>query len=303
MKSKIFLSVLFIALWCNTNAQTVKDTIASSNIYPSFTGTFSAGESWEIHKAAYLKQLKSQNLSQAEIDQRMKAYDQKKEEFIERSLQLRKKAEELRANAEVQRKQAEVQRQAAEEMRRAANKERKNAEVLRKQAEQHRKQIMAEQRNARELQLMAEKQRIKAEGMRKQAELLRKKAEKIRKSMEVVATDNISITEASIDKPIYFKLAADSRIHINLSGSLKAGKAEMELIDPDGKTEANLIIDYAESEKSSDELTIVSSKGGSISKTIDLAQKGKWQLKISTYNASGDLRYSIVRYKEDYKDE
>jgi len=125
-------------------SQVAKDTLSVDYIYApnSFNHSFSAEESWEIHKAAYIKQLKSKGLTDDEIKKRMVTYEKDKEEFIAQVKEQhrlaaiqRKKADDLRKLADIERKKADEQRKLADIQRAKADKQRKKAQEWRKKAE------------------------------------------------------------------------------------------------------------------------------------------------------------------------
>mgnify|MGYP006201181891 CR=1 FL=1 len=76
-------TVLLLILLASSNfvfGQVTQDTPGPKYIYaPNYANnSFSAEESWEIHKAAYIKQLKSKGLTDEQIKKSMASYEKDK---------------------------------------------------------------------------------------------------------------------------------------------------------------------------------------------------------------------------------
>ena len=65
-------------------SQEAQDSLGVNYIYAPnhFSNSFSAEESWEIHKAAYIKQLKAKGQTEDEIKSSMVTYEKDKAAFI-----------------------------------------------------------------------------------------------------------------------------------------------------------------------------------------------------------------------------
>lgn len=194
-------SVIFIFLLCISNGFLFsQETNDSLHIYyPKFYSSFSAEESWEIHKEAYIKQLRAKGLTNKEIEKKITSYEKQKEEFISQlneQIKLaaiqRKKADEQRKLAEIQRVKAEEQRNIAEIQRAKANEQRREAEFQRLKAERQRKQAEIQRqradeqrKQANELRKISDEDRIKYNIQREKAEIQRAIAEEQRGLAEI----------------------------------------------------------------------------------------------------------------------
>ena len=324
MKKNVFVG-LFLILGCSfLFAQTRTDTTKSDEVYPQFYDSFSAEESWEIHREAYIKQLKSKNLSDKAIKKELKIYDDKKADFIKRVIKLRKEAAEKRLMVEKQREKAEAlrakaeeQRAVADELRKDAERQRKRAEIIRSRMEKRVEQASLQREEAVKQREFASIQRQKAVKlrqaamvqrkeamlMRRDAEVIRRKAEKLRNSVEVLFSDNVEIkaSQTSIER-IPLQIKGDSGISISIFGSIKSGIAKMELFDPNGKKEGELTLEH-KSDKNLKENTVVINTSGSFTKTIDNPKNGTWIIKITPNSAKATINYRITRFKPMSSDE
>ena len=147
--NSILLFILLASSHCMFS-QVAQDSLNVDHIYAPnhFNDSISAEESWEIHKAAYIKQLQSKGLTDAEIKKSMVTYEKEKEEFIaqvkeqhrlaaiqrEKAAELRAKAAIIRVKADEQRKLAAIQREKADELRKLADIQRVNADAQREKS-------------------------------------------------------------------------------------------------------------------------------------------------------------------------
>ncbi len=277
-------------------SQGTKDSLGGSYIYPQFHDSFSAEESWQIHKEAYVKQLKAEGLSDDEIEQMIATYEKKKEKFIAKAAMQRKQAEVQREKAEEQRARAEVLRQKADE-------QRKQAEIIRKQAEESRSMHAVEREKADKLRKEAEVQRKKAEVARQHADEARKKAEALRNSFENMLTEKITISkQSSTIDPITFKIDRATTLHFSINGSISSGLTFIEIFNPSGKKEGELSLEHKnKSAMEDDELLKFTS--GALHKTISDTAVGNWSIKVSAQNAEGTVHLSVARYVKPALDE
>ncbi|NLR91397.1 hypothetical protein [Flammeovirga agarivorans] len=136
MEKSIFL--FFILLLTNTFVfcQEDKDSLADNYIYPpnsynNFDG-LTPKESWDIHKAAYIKQLKAKGVTGKEYKKSLNEYEKQKADFLTR-------VEEQNRIAEVQRKKNEEQRAKNKIQREKNEKQRTKNEIQREKNEEIRK--------------------------------------------------------------------------------------------------------------------------------------------------------------------
>lgn len=196
-KSLILLFILFASnsfLFC----QVKKDSLGGNYIHLQFFDSFSPEEGWEIHKQAYLKQLKAEGLTANEIEKKITIYEKQKEQFIAQVYEQRrladiqiKKADEQRKLADIQRAKADEQRKEADAQRKKADEQRMQADMLRKKADEQRAQAAEQRKQADILRKQADQngaersiQREEAEKLRKQADIQREKAEEQRKQAD-----------------------------------------------------------------------------------------------------------------------
>ncbi|WP_156101247.1 hypothetical protein [Salegentibacter sp. Hel_I_6] len=280
--------------------------------------SFSAEESWEIHKAAYIKQLKSRGLPDNEIKKSMVTYEKNKEEFIARVKEQyrlaaiqRKKAFEQRALMQIERekaaehrKLAAVQRQKAEELRRLANLERKKAE-------EQRGKDTGQREKANELRKQAEIERAKAEEQRKLAEIQREKAraqrmkvQEWRDSAETILLKNITLSSHSDNnKPIAFKVTSKGSLKIGIRAHISLGNTLIEIYNPQGSKEGELSLKFNSKSGSDDDRDEVEFTSGALDKTISDTELGEWQIKISSQRSEGTVAMSVLQYIKPTIDE
>lgn len=310
MKKSAFL--LFFLLVCSNFmfSQVAQDSLSEYNIYApnTFNDSFSAEESWEIHKSAYIKQLKSKGLTDDEIKKSMVSYEKDKEEFIAQvkkqqrlaAIQ-RKKATEQRAFAEIVRKEADEMRKQADILRKDADELRKQADIARNNAEKQREKGSIQRENADELRKQANIQRAKADEQRKlayiqraKAEEQRKKAQEWRKNAENILIKNITLTNQSNNsKPIVFKVTSITTLRIGIRAHISSGTALIEIYNPKGIKEGELSLNFkSKSGSNKDGLNYTS---GALDKTISGAEVGEWQIKISSHKSEGAVAMSVAQ--------
>jgi hypothetical protein len=313
MKTNTFLLVMLLASCNLLSAQVVQDSISAHHVYAPnhFNNSFSAEESWEIHKAAYIKQLQSEGLSEDAIERSMVTYEKDKEEFIAQVKEQYRLAAIQRELAAEQRALAEIERNKASELRKLAAIQRDKADVLRDLAEVQRK-LAEDQRGASaiqrekaaELRKQAEVQRAKADVQRKLAEIQREKAEVQRKKAQAwrdntknILRKNITLTNNSNNsKPITFNVTAKTTVHIGIRAHISSGATLVEVYNPKGVKEGELSLNFRPNAGSNEERDGLEHTSGSLDKTISGAEVGEWQIKISSQKAEGTLAMSVAQY-------
>ncbi|MBD0403043.1 hypothetical protein [Flammeovirga sp. EKP202] len=132
-KSIIFLFVLLLS---NTFGfcQVEKDSLLESYIYPpnsynNYDG-LTPKESWDIHKAAYIKQLKAKGGTSEEYDKSLLDYEKQKKEFLTLVEERNRIAEVQREKDAELRKKHAIQRHLAEERRKKSQAWRENAKEI-----------------------------------------------------------------------------------------------------------------------------------------------------------------------------
>ena len=312
--------------------QVANDSLGGNFIYPEFNDDFSAEESWQIHKEAYIKQLNNKNLTASEIQNKIAAYEQQKNKFIKNIVEQRKKAaiqrqkaEKFRAQAEEQRKKADVQKQKAEKFREEAETQRNQAHLLRKQAEEYRSQNEVQSKQAEEQRKKADVYRLKAEEQRKKAavhrlkaeeqreladvqrqkaEKSREEAEKWRNSFEIILTKDVTISSQSANiKPIIVKVDKKATLRFNINGKISSGTTIIEIFNPSGKKEGELSLEHNSDSSLTDKSDIIDFTSGSLNKTISNADIGDWQIKISSNKSEGNIKLSVAYYKKPVMNE
>ncbi len=294
-------------------SQVMQDSLGVNYIYAPnyFNNSFSAEESWEIHKAAYIKQLESKGLTDDEIKRGMITYEKDKEEFIARVKEQhrlaaiqREKAAEQRALAEIERNKASEQRRLAAIQRQKADELRKLAEVERKKAEEQRGRSAIQREKANKLRKQAAIERAKADEQRKladiqraKAEEQRKKAQKWRKNFEKILTKNITLTNQSNDsKPIIFEVTSKTTLRIGIRAHISSGTTLIEIYNPKGNKEGELSLNFKSKSGSDEEIEELEYTSGVLDKTISGAEVGEWQIKISSKKPEGTVAMSVAQY-------
>jgi len=301
-------------------SQVMQDSLDVNYIYAPnyFNNSFSAEESWEIHKAAYIKQLKSKGLTDDEIKRSMIAYEKDKEEFIARVKEQhrlaaiqREKAAKQRALAEIERNKASEQRKLAAIQRQKADELRNLAEVERKKAEEQRGKSAIQREKANKLRKQAAIERAKADEQRKladiqraKAEEQRKKAQEWRKNFKNILTKNITLTnESNNGKPIIFKVTSKTTLRIGIRAHISSGTTLIEIYNPRGSKEGELSLNFKSKSNSNEEIEGFEYTSGVLDKTISSAEVGEWQIKISSKKPEGTVAMSVAQYIKPAMDE
>lgn len=326
MKTNTILLFIFLASSNFMFSQVAQDSLIVNYIYaPNHSNnSFSAEESWEIHKAAYIKQLKAKGLTDDEIKRSMVAYEKDKEEFITRVKEQhrlaeiqRKKAAKQRALAAIERKKANEQRRLATIQRKKANELRKLADIeIRKADEQRVKAAIqkvrdSEQRakdaiqrlKANELTKLADIERAKADEQRELADIQRAKAEEQRKKIqewrknaENILIKNITLTNQSNNsKPIIFKVTSKTTLRIGIRAHISSGTILIEIYNPKGIKEGELSLNFKSKSGSNEEREGLEYTSGALDKTIFGAEVGEWQIKISSQKVEGTVAMSVAQ--------
>lgn len=284
MKTNTIL--LFILLACSSimHGQVEKDSL-SYNLNSNFSGE----ETWQIHKAAYFKQLKSKGLPAKEIEAKMAKFEKIKEEFIAGLREHQKSIELQRKKASEQRALAEIQRKKASELRKTANIERVKASEQRK--------IAATQR------IKANEQRKIAAIQRVQARKQREKVRELRAKNKIILSQNIELSQDSNRiKTIYFDVTEKTTLDIEFGMHLDSGKTLVELFNPKGTKEGELSLNYKSKSDKNKEKDSSMPTAGAFNKIILNAEAGKWKINIKPKNSEGNLSISIFNiYKTKYE--
>lgn len=313
MKTNTILLLILLASSNFMFSQVEQDSLGVNYIYAPnhFNDSFSPEESWEIHKAAYIKQLKSKGLTDDEIKRNMVTYEKDKEEFIARVKEQhrlaaiqRKKAAEQRALAEIERKKAAEQRRLAAIQRQKADELRKLADVERKKADEQRGKDAIQREKADELRKQADIERAKADVQRKLAEIQkvkaeeqRKKAQEWRKNAENILIKNITLSnQSSRSKTIIFKVTSKTTLRIGIRAHISSGSTLIEIYNPEGAKEGELSLKFKKS-VSNEEKEALEYTSGALDKTISGAEVGEWHIKISSQKSAGTVAMSVAQYK------
>ena len=308
--------ILLIILLASSNfmlSQVAQDSLGVNYVYAPnhFNDSFSAEESWEIHRAAYIKQLKSKGLTDDEIKRSMVAYEKDKEEFIARVNEQhrlaaieRKKAAERRALAEIERKKAAEQRRLAAIQRQKADELRKLADIERKKADEQREEDAvqrakdAEKRAKDALERAADaSHRAKDAIQRIKAEEQRMMTQEWRKNAENILIKNIKLSnQYSSSKPIFFKVTSTRTLRIGIRAHISSGYALIELYNPEGIKEGELSLEFKSKSGSNEEKEGVEYTSGALDKTILSPEAGEWQIKISSQKSEGTVAMSVAQY-------
>ncbi|WP_157491216.1 hypothetical protein [Flammeovirga sp. SJP92] len=114
--------------------QVEKDKPADNYIYPPNSYNNYEGltpkESWDIHKAAYIKQLKSKGSTGEEYDKSLLEYEKQKEEFLTQVKEQNRIAEVQREKDDELRKQHAIQREKDAELRKKSQAWREHSEDI-----------------------------------------------------------------------------------------------------------------------------------------------------------------------------
>jgi len=280
--------------------------------------SFSAEESWDIHKAAYIKQLKSKGVTGEEFKKSMITYEKEKEAFIARVKERhrlakiqREKAAKQRALAAIERKKAVEQRKLAAIQRKKAEELRKLAEIERKKAEIQRGESAILREKANELRRQAAIARAKADEQRKLAEIQRRKAEEQRKKIQAwrknaenILIKNITLTgQSNHNEPIIFEVTSKTTLRIGIRAHISSGTTLIEIYNPQGIKEGELSLNFESAFGPNEEREGPEYTSGALDKTILGAKAGKWQIKISSQESGGNVAISVAQYIKPTLDE
>lgn len=301
--SAILVLIFFI---CNgfLFGQVTNDSLGGSAIYPQFYDDFSAEESWQIHKEAYIKQLKKKGLTASELENKIAVYEENKKAFIENIKEQKKLAAIQRKEAEKLRAAAKVQRKEAEKLREVAAEQRKQAGILRKEAADRRSEFAAIREQAEVVRKEASIQRKNAETQRKlaaiqrkEAKKLRAEAQKLRNSFDNILTKKITFTHQSANiKPIRINVDKKTNLHFSLHGTIRSGDTLVEIFNPKGKKEGELSLEHNTTTTPNKQNAFSATTSGSFNKTISNADIGQWQIKITANKSEGNVNVSVAHY-------
>jgi|GEM_PF-1741454 len=320
-KSAFLLSFLLVCssfMFC----QVKKDSIEVINTYPpqSYGNSydhFSPEESWEIHKAAYIKQLKSKGLTGDEFKRSMITYEKDKEEFIARvkeqhrlaAIQREKDANQRAKDAIQREKDAEerakhaIQRKKdAEERAKHAIQREKDAEERAKHAIQRKKDAEERAKHAIQREKDAE-QRAKDAIKREMAEAQRKKSQEWRNNAENILIENIPLSKKISIKSIPFNVTSKTTLRIGIRAHISSGTTLIEIYNPEGIKEGELSLEHKSKPTSSADNEFLKKTSGALDKTISGAEVGEWQIKISSKKSEGTVAMSVAQYIKPTMDE
>ncbi|WP_299890049.1 hypothetical protein [uncultured Lacinutrix sp.] len=313
MKKSTFLLFVLLVSSSFTFSQVKKDSLNDNYIYPPESqGSFTPKESWKIHRAAYIKQLKAKGLTDNEFNIKLISYEKQKEEFLAKVKEQhriaeiqRKKANKQRALAAIERKKADKQRKLAVIQRKKADELRKLADIERKKADEQRVKSGIQRLKTIELIKQANIERAKADKQRKLAEIQRikaekerKKAQEWRKNAENILTKNITLSKQSNNssKPILFKVTSKTTLRIGIRANISSGTALIEIYNPEGTKEGELSLKFNSQSISNQEKEALEYTSGAFDKTIPDAKVGDWKIKISSYESEGNVAMSVSKY-------
>ena len=320
MRKSIFL--LFVVLVSSNFAfcQVKKDSLAVNYIYPpNLYDGFTPKESWEMHKEAYIKQLTAKGLTEKEFKKSLKSYEKQKEEFLARVTEQQRLAEAERKKADEQRILAAIERAKADELRKQAQIQRKKADELRKladieraKAEEQRAKDAIERAKADELRKQADIERAKADELRKQADIerakadeQRKKSQEWRKNTKDILIKNIALSNQSSDssQPIIFNVTSKTTLYIGIRAGINSGSTLIEIYNPKGVKEGELSLRHKSESGSNKDKKESEYTSGALDKTITNAEVGKWQIKLLSLKAEGNVAMSVAQYIKPTMDE
>ena len=294
MKTKTVLVVMLLVSSHFMFSQEAQDSLGVNYIYAPnhHSNNFSAEESWEIHRAAYIKQLNAKGQTEDEIKTSMITYEKDKAEFIARV------KEQLRFAA-IQREKAAKLRAVAKKRRDKAAKRREEALIQRQKARTQREASKELRGEAAVQRTEAAKQRKQAAKQRKLAAVQRKKDQLWRKHAENILIKNITFTEqSSNNQPVIFNVSSKTTLRIGIIASISSGSTLVEIYNPNGIKKGELTLNYKSHSNNGDEYT-----SAALDKTISGATVGDWQVKISSQNSEGTVDISVAQYKKPAVDD
>lgn len=286
-------TILLFILLASSNimfSQVKRDSLETNFIYAPgyFINNFSAEESWRIHKAAYVKQLKSKGLTDKEFKKSIVAYRNYKEKFFAR-------VREQNRLAAIERKKDAIQR--------AKDAKQRAKDAIKRKKASERRALATIQRKKDAIQRAKDaKQREKDVIKRKKAEAQRKKSQEWRKNAENILIKNISLSnESNSTKTIPFEVTYKNTLRIGIRANVSSGIISIEIFNPKGIKEGELSLTFksgADKEKEEMEYT-----SGALDKTILGAEVGEWKIKISSKKSEGSVAMSVAQYLKSTMDE
>jgi len=294
MKKSAFL--LFFLLVCSSFmfCQVKKDSLKVINIYPpqSYGNSYdylSPEESWGIHKAAYIKQLKSKGITDDEFKKSMTTYEKDKEEFI--------------AQVKEQHRLAAIQREKdAQQRAKHAIQRKKHAEQRAKHAIQREKDAEQRAKHAIQREKDAE-QRAKDAIKREMAEAQRKKSQEWRNNAENILIENVPLSKRNNIKSIPFRVTYKTTLRIGIRAHISSGTTLIEIYNPEGIKEGELSLKHKSKPTSSADNEFFKETSGALDKTISGAEVGKWQIKITSKKSEGTVAMSVAQNIKPTMDE
>ncbi|SMG49260.1 hypothetical protein SAMN05661096_03588 [Marivirga sericea] len=287
MKKIAFL--LFFLLVCSSFmfCQVQKNSLEVINTYPpqSYGNSYdylSPEESWRIHKAAYIKQLKSKGLTDEEFKESMITYEKDKQEFIERVKEQHRLAAIQREKDAKQRAKDAIQRE-------------KDAIQREKHAIQREKDAIQREKDAA--------QRAKDAIKREMAEAQRKKSQEWRNNAENILIENVSLSNRNNIKSIPFEVTYKTTLRIGIRAHISSGTTLIEIYNPEGTKEGELSLEHKSKSTSSADSEFLKKTSGALDKTISGAEVGEWQIKITSKKSEGTVAMSVAQYVKSTMDE
>lgn len=287
MKKSAYL--LFFLLVCSSFVfcQVKKDSLEVINTYPpqSYGNSYdylSPEESWEIHKSAYIKQLKSKGITDDEFRRSMITYEKEKEEFIARVKELHRLAAIQREKDAEQRAKHAIQRE-------------KDAIQREKDAEQRAKHAIQREKDA--------EQRAKDAIKREMAEVQRKKSQEWRNNAENILIENVPLSIRNNIKSIPFKVTNKTTLRIGIRAHISSGTTLIEIYNPEGIKEGELSLEHKSKPTSSADNEFFKETSGALDKTISGAEVGEWQIKITSKKSEGTVAMSVAQDLKPTMDE
>lgn len=269
----------------------------SSIISQFYTGYPNDTESWQIHKEAYIKQLKSKGLAPIEIEEKVAAYEKRKTDFMEIVSELYLAAGIHSENRDVLREKASEYMQRAEEYRKQADKMLKEAREI--------TEIHTTPQGQTEVHIQkAKKLRKEAEILMLEAEQTKRKAEESRRGFEKIFKETAILTVQSIHtEPIIVRVEKVAPLSFSIDCKISAGSALVEIFNPNGQKEGELSLEHKHKSDLMEGDVLLNATSGSLHKTISASAVGDWRIEITARNSEGSVDISVAQYAKPFLDE
>lgn len=253
-----------------------------------YTGFPNDEGSWQIHKEAYIKQLKAKGFSAGESEEKIAAYEQEKSDFMKIVADLKRTSAEYSQTAAEQREITSKSIEMAEQYRKKADTMLKEAKAI---TERH---ALKEQNSDVQIQKAGQLTK-EAETLMSEGEQPRRRMKESRNGYRIIFSETVILSAQSLHiKPVIIRTDKTGPLSFSIECELKAGAVLIEIFNPSGKKEGELSLEHKPKSDAMRENGLWSATSGSLHKRIFASEVGDWRIEISAKNSDGTVDVSVA---------